>query len=723
MSNITVATHVISSNKKSLDKIERMSIPASDIKVVKVETFDIDVMESLASHDGISITVKQLLKSYKKNRQNGNMVQIIYEYGKSMKQICKGRLYPQKGLGLQNFPHDVRNALAGKYYWDVDMVNSQPVILYNLCKKNGWKCDKLKEYVENRSEHLDNIMMELKCDRDTAKTLCISVMFGARPINCPSFVSELADELSGIGKNIILANSDIMKLCEKERNPSASCVAHVCQDIEFNILRTIDSLLKNKGRSMDVYIHDGGLVLKEIGELVFPKNILDELENEIFDIFGYKIALLVKPMTHSFQFKNDLVRIGNIESGCVTEKEYQERKDMFEDNHFYCFETETICTIMQNGELLHVGRAFSAVFASFNFQKHVGRKVSTFDFISEWLRDPQKRTIQKLVFYPNIDHNFGDDSYNMFKGFTGMTYDGESEIESDKIVERFKCILDQNAGKNPIVSDYMLKWYALAIQKPEKIPGVALILINKIQGTGKDTLSEFFGSKVIGNQYYKNIKNVETELFDTHSTAFDKTTFMKLEEVNGSLNRKFSDMLKSMITTPNATINPKGLKKYVTDAFPHIVMTTNNAVPVKVEPSDRRFCISYTSSDYVGDTAFWTETYRLFALPGAGSAVYKYLNSINLKDFIVQDFPKTAYHEQLSTSEIPSEEQFMTNIPAFESKTSNELFNDYTTFCTENYLVPKSIIHFGRSLAPLIEQGILKKRRGRTVSTLYCKAL
>lgn len=32
-----------------------------------------------------------------------------------------------------------------------------------------------------------------------------------------------------------------------------------------------------------------------------------------------------------------------------------------------------------------------------------------------------------------------------------------------------------------------------------------------------------------------------------------------------------------------ATINPKGMKQYTIDSFPHILLTTNNAVPVKTE--------------------------------------------------------------------------------------------------------------------------------------------
>ena len=39
---------------------------------------------------------------------------------------------------------------------DIDMVNSHPVILLNLCQKNEVTCNILKNYVENRDLILDS---------------------------------------------------------------------------------------------------------------------------------------------------------------------------------------------------------------------------------------------------------------------------------------------------------------------------------------------------------------------------------------------------------------------------------------------------------------------------------------------------------------------------------------------------------------------------------------
>jgi hypothetical protein len=678
-----------------------------DSKIVKTERFDINMMDNLASHDGVSVDVKKQLKAYKKMRENGNVVQVVYEYGKDLKKLQIGRLYPQKGLGLQNFPSDVRAALAEKYYHDIDMVNSQPTLLAQICEKNGWKCDHLNDYVENRARYLEEIMKHNNCDRDAAKTLCISIMFGAKPEQAPKSIMNLVTELDKISTNIAHQNPDVYALCKKKPNPKASCLANILQDKEFQILRLVDTKLQERGRVMDVYIHDGGLVRRVDDEKEFPVEMLKEISEQIKEETGYSITLAEKPIRHTFEFKKDVMRMMN-----VTEQEYQKRKEEFEENHFYHNETGTICTEHENG-LTHTSKTDArATFASYSFQKTVDNTKKTISFIAEWINDPLKRVVNRFVFNPDLKQELKEDEYNLFRGFAGSRYEGQvDEKEKDKIIERFKILVEQNAGSKPELIEYMTKWFAHMVQKPKEAPGVALILINKEHGTGKDTLGNLIGQKVIGADYFKNIINVETQLFDSHSTAFDKTIFMKLEEVNGQANRKFADMLKSMITSTTAEINPKGMKKYTIEAYPHIMMTTNNTVPVKIEPNDRRYCVSYTSSDYKGNREFWKETVRLFNLPEAGAVVYNYLKEIDLTGFDVQEFPKTSYHESLSLSETPSEELFLKNgEEEFMDLSASALHEIYFEYCLANHLPPKNLISFSRALSPLLEIKIIKRR-------------
>jgi len=199
-------------------------------------------------------------------------------------------------------------------------------------------------------------------------------------------------------------------------------------------------------------------------------------------------------------------------------------------------------------------------------------------------------------------------------------------------------------------------------------------------------------------------------LFDTHSTARDKTLFLKMEEANGSMNREASDQFKAIITSTSATINPKGMKKYIIECYMRALITTNNTAPVKAEKGDRRFCISYTSSDYVGDRAFWDETFRLLGLPEAGNVIYEYLMLVDLHGFKPQDFPRSEYHKHLSEHEVSSEQLFITLCEPFTDLKGSELHKLYVDYCVTENKQPKNDVHFCRSLAPMLELGIITKR-------------
>jgi glutaredoxin-related protein len=76
-------------------------------------------------------------------------------------------------------------------------------------------------------------MNHKNCDRDAAKTLCISIMFGAKPTSVPAKVKGLIVELDKISTNIIAQYPEVYAICKKKENPKASCLANVLQDMEI----------------------------------------------------------------------------------------------------------------------------------------------------------------------------------------------------------------------------------------------------------------------------------------------------------------------------------------------------------------------------------------------------------------------------------------------------------------------------------------------------------
>ena len=285
---------------------------ADFLHIVKTESFDVDAMNHLCNYDGLSTDMKALLKKYKKNRKNINEVQVVYDHGKNWRDLKHGRLI---GDGLQGFDKEIRATLANKYYWDLDVVNAQPVILVQMCKRNGWACPNLDKYVNERDAQMLEIMNDMNVKRDDVKGFFIQILFGSKiawHLQHP-FLIAITREMTIIMENVALKHPEILKRVtkiyksdptKKGKDPKAGCIAQVVQNEEAKVLRCIDTTLQKHARDMQVFIHDGGLVRKLENELEFPRVIMKKCQAAVFEELDYNIQLAIKSMSEKvIQFK------------------------------------------------------------------------------------------------------------------------------------------------------------------------------------------------------------------------------------------------------------------------------------------------------------------------------------------------------------------------------------------------------------------------------------
>lgn len=281
--------------------------------VAKTERFDKDNLLALLNHEGVDALTKKNLKAYSKKRFDGNKVQIQYNFGKEWRKLKMGRISPDPYIGLTTFPSDVRACLAQKYYWDVDIVNAQPVILAQVAKKLGMDCPSLTEYVSNRETILKEISETHKMDRKEAKEICIAVLFGGVRTQHPVLI-EMSRELLLLSEKITQIRPDIYQnvLKIKKANALASCLAIFIQNEERLVLASIEEYFHSVGRYFGTLIYDGGLLEKLENETSLPKHYIDACEAFIYTKLGLQISLLVKPLEHSFNFKKDEMIAPNI---------------------------------------------------------------------------------------------------------------------------------------------------------------------------------------------------------------------------------------------------------------------------------------------------------------------------------------------------------------------------------------------------------------------------
>jgi hypothetical protein len=282
----------------------------TDIKIVKVERYDADVMDQLLCDTRFSKKDLGNLGRYKRCRKGANEHEVIYHYGRGCEAAQLGRLYPHGNQGLQDFPFDIRNPLLEKYYWDCDMANCHYNILAKLGEDWGVRTTAVRQYIANRDAELSKV----SSSKSVAKTAFLKVAYGGdiklyndhysddgiAPNGDVTLLKAIQQEIKAIVDLCWSRYECHRKIVAKKSNPKFSLFALILQTEERKCLLAMDTFMKTQGRRVDVLIHDGGEIYKLENEREFPPALLRGAEAFIKQATGYSHQLVIKPFVHNF---------------------------------------------------------------------------------------------------------------------------------------------------------------------------------------------------------------------------------------------------------------------------------------------------------------------------------------------------------------------------------------------------------------------------------------
>ena len=190
---------------------------------------------------------KLSLFNYYLNRSRNNKIVSFY------KSKSDSRLFV-KNFGLQKIPSKIRNTICREYYNDYDIVNSHPVILYYICKKNNIKSDELLNYINNRDKILNSISKDNSISIKDAKKIILSLTNGGttdfNKLNIKhNELLKFKDEMRYIHCELSLLYTDKFEENKKKRiqnkknyNHEASLTNILICEIESKILNDIYGL-------------------------------------------------------------------------------------------------------------------------------------------------------------------------------------------------------------------------------------------------------------------------------------------------------------------------------------------------------------------------------------------------------------------------------------------------------------------------------------------------
>eukprot|EP01031_Cornospumella_fuschlensis_P032297 gene32297-39057_t len=645
--------------------------------VTKRENFDEDMLHAIVKDDRFCKKDRLRLSEYNKSRRNGGEQLVSYVFGKEVANFKLGRLYPQHGIGLQAYRFDMRNPLAAKYYWDVDMENAHYCIAEMYCKQLGLEHANLTYYINHR----DACLKQVSDNRKKAKTEFLKVLYGGKLSLYKEGYEDVEGEVKQTGTDLlyriqaemeklvdklwkinpdyhsIKTNKDgKLQVLSKTHNGKYSLVSLLFQTEERKMLMYFEYLMSINGRQMDVFIHDGGYVRKLPGETEFPAALLEYSSREMSAKFGCTIRMTQKPITHEY------VR----PQGKKTQ--YEEMKEAFEREYFYV--GDIFLRMMGNGEFEYVrmkpmeARMLNArvdAEEDDDEERPKKKKRDEHSFFARWMHDPERKRYERADFIPDRE-KCPDNVFNLFSGFEAEKIDPQSflkDMTPEEAEAEEKLVIDTlRLHLHYITSgyeDHFLKWQAYLVQHPGSKTEMNVLLRDQGGlfaqggGTGKNIYLEWFGRKILGDRYLYVVAD-NKELYGTFNSQFEGKLLIIVEEAKSKDNHENYDILKARSTAKKQNVNKKGVPVYSVCDMSNTVFCSNNRNPLPVRQGDRRIQAFDAITTMRDNVEYFTNLVHLLSKPSTAYFFFKYLKGYETYTSPIQfqtNIPKTPVYRQL----------------------------------------------------------------------------
>ena len=298
--------------------------------IILNEIVDKEKLKYILDNNDYNQEINELAKNYYDSLDNLGRKRVVYK----QKHNCKNRYY---GVGscLSYLKKEIRNSIMPKNIKDIDMVNSHPVILLNLCQKNGISCNILKNYVDNRALILDSF----GDNRKEVKELFLTILNGgfkdkySNDNRINNYLKLLEKEIIEIQRYFYLKDK---RYFEKDFNFKGKNLSRIILDIENQILQIMINYFVSKEVNIIFTLEYDGL--KIYSDNKSKHFSINDLEKIILEKTEVNIELSFKPINYSFPKFGIRVSTDNIKNENIENKIKVVHHDhSFEENNILGF--------------------------------------------------------------------------------------------------------------------------------------------------------------------------------------------------------------------------------------------------------------------------------------------------------------------------------------------------------------------------------------------------
>lgn len=250
-----------------------------------------------------------------------------------------------------------------------------------------------------------------------------------------------------------------------------------------------------------------------------------------------------------------------------------------------------------------------------------------------WTAHPRRRFFENLVFAPGQNVK---DAYNLWRGFSCNAVPGD-------LHQRFlKHILDNICAGNSAYFEYLLRWMARAVQKPDK-PGETAIVLRGPSGVGKSFFANQFG--MLWGRHFLQVSDAK-HLVGAFNAHLRDCVVLFGDEAFFAGDRRHESVLKTIITERQMIIEHKGVDAEVTPNFIHLILASNSQWVVPTGAAERRFFVLDVSDHHRQDNPYFLRIQKDLDAGGHQHLLHFLLN-YDLTGFDVRKVPLTdALREQ-----------------------------------------------------------------------------
>lgn len=299
-----------------------------------------------------------------------------------------------------------------------------------------------------------------------------------------------------------------------------------------------------------------------------------------------------------------------------------------------------------------------------------------------WWSHEKRREYRGFKFDPHSD-NESDGFFNLWRGFAYEPKKGDCSLY-------YKHLLDNVAGGNRNLYEYLLDWMADTVQYPTRRTGISIVLRGG-SGVGKGVAISTF-CKLFGiGQHALHVSDAE-HIFGKFNGHLKECIVLHGDEAFYAGNHQHEATLKALVTESTRMIELKHRDSFQFVNYTRLMLSSNKDWVVPMEQDDRRFLVIDVLNRMQKDNKYFDSLTSQMDNGGYEALLYD-LQKRDISNVNIRDYPNTEAILDNKLNSMDTIDQWiyyrLKDQPFNDEESIQVLYEDYKNSCGKGWISSK----------------------------------